>query len=128
VSFVDSILFISNSIKDPQLNNGNPIDSVCIIAGNGTTVGVQDNSINKNLYIYPVPASDKIEIISESEIKNIKVFDILGCERNCHKAIEEGRSIVNLAALNEGIYIAVLSVVTTDSEERTIIKKFIVRK
>ncbi len=123
VSFVDSILFISNSIKNPQLNNGNSIDSVCILAGNGTTVDVDDNCISNCLYIYPVPASDKIEIISESEIKNIKVFDILGCERNCQFANSEGRSIVNTSDLNEGVYFILVNV-----NEQALVRKFLVRK
>jgi hypothetical protein len=34
-SYPDSIVFISNTIKDPQYNNNNPIDSVCVLSGIG---------------------------------------------------------------------------------------------
>ncbi len=35
INFTDSIVFISNTIKDPQLNNGYPIDSIALFNGNG---------------------------------------------------------------------------------------------
>jgi len=34
-NYPDSIVFISNTIKDPQYNNDNPIDSVCLLLGSG---------------------------------------------------------------------------------------------
>jgi hypothetical protein len=46
LDYPDSIVFISNTIKDESLNNGNPIDSVCLLNGTGIRSDLQATSYN----------------------------------------------------------------------------------
>ena len=121
--YTDSIVFISNTIKDEQYNFGNPIDSICMLVGTGTLVDVNEFDANRNFTIIPNPASDNLIITSDKTITDIKIFDILGCERQCPLSIGEDRTVVNTSELNDGIYFLKIS-----AEEKIIIMKFIVRK
>ena len=122
-TYLDSIVFISNSIKDEQLNNGNPIDSVCTLGGMGTLVDVDEYDRSKNFTIIPNPASDNLIITSDKKIIAIKIFDILGCEKQSSLVIGEERTVINTSDLNDGIYFLQLQLV-----DRVFMRKFVVRK
>ncbi len=85
--------------------------------------GVDDKRFDENINIIPNPASEQVTIIYDMLISDIKVFDILGCLQNCPKDIEEGRSIVNISELNDGVYFIQMLI-----DNRVLVRKFIVRK
>ncbi|MFH1051368.1 MAG: choice-of-anchor J domain-containing protein [bacterium] len=88
-------------------------------------VSVKNQVIDGNGFvsIFPNPASDKLIINSDKQIYNIKIFDILGCERQCQFSNSEGRSIVNIYGLNDGIYFILIQI-----DDRVLTRKFVVRK
>jgi len=121
--YFDSIVFVSNTIKDPAFNNDYPIDSVCNLWGNGTTVNVEDEYTNNRIIISPNPVSDNLIIYGINQVDKIKIFDLLGSERQCSLTFSEARTLVNTSGLTEGIYIIQL---TNGSEN--IFRKFVIKR
>jgi hypothetical protein len=82
------------------------------------TVGVNENVFNKNVSIYPNPASDKlfVEAPSGSEI------EISNLQGQLLKIIytEEGRSTINISDFSKGLYF-----VKVKNESGIAVKKFV---
>ncbi len=84
-----------------------------------SSLSSSENSLNK-VKIYPIPADNMIYISSEEEIKEIKVFDVLGKEiMSFNQNNIENFSIENLKS---GVYIIKLFSLE-DTENHRIIKK-----
>jgi len=99
-------------------------------AGNDTTLDifykstdVREEINSDGITFNPNPATDKMIITSDKPISDIKIFDILGCERYCPYELGEGRAVVNTADLNDDIYFVRLLI-----GKRIMTKKFIIRR
>ncbi|MFC2132093.1 T9SS type A sorting domain-containing protein, partial [Bacteroidota bacterium] len=104
--YPDSIVFVSNTIKDPVFNDGNPIDSVCRINGKGyISTGIPKDY--KKFNQFPNPADDKIIIsgIKEGNI-SVKIIDILGDEIYSEKLLITNDQLqINTKDFTEGMYL-----------------------
>jgi len=125
----DSIATWQLEIVDPT-DDARAVITFADCAGNDTTLDIMYKStdvseeINSDgITFNPNPASDKLIISSEKPISDIKIFDILGCERFCSYELGDGRAVVNTADLNDGIYFVRLLI-----GKRMTTKKFIIRR
>jgi len=75
---------------------------------NDSTHGKTDNS----LVVYPNPASDILNIISDKKVKTYQVFNYLGKAIQTKSVYNEKLETINISNLDNGVYI--LSVVNTD--------------
>jgi hypothetical protein len=95
--------------------NGN-LEIDRIVFDNNATLSSQDLAVN-NFSIYPNPATNNINIASNSQIISIKVFDILG-----KQVLLEGQtSRLNISNLKTGVYL--MNVTLFDGSK--ILKRFI---
>ncbi|MFH1051366.1 MAG: T9SS type A sorting domain-containing protein [bacterium] len=85
--------------------------------------GINDNISHDKVSIIPNPASEQVTIICDKQISDLKIFDILGCDKGCPVSVGEGRSIVNTSELTEGIYFVKIAICN-----KNIIRKFIIRR
>ena len=69
--------------------------------------------------IYPNPVNDKLYIETETEVKEVVVYDIFGRQQDL-SAISGQQSVINVANLNSGIYF--VKVVTENGE---VVKRFV---
>ncbi|MEJ6777490.1 MAG: plastocyanin/azurin family copper-binding protein [Crocinitomicaceae bacterium] len=85
------------------------------------------NSINeiisKDIYIYPVPVNDVINIHGIESLKNIKSLDILSLEGNKVLTFENSSYSYDISSLSDGVYFFVIEY--GNSEKETI--KFLVK-
>ncbi len=96
------------------------IDDVCISQDSlscFTFTDVEESQIQHDVNIYPTPTSHQLSIDTELEIYEINIIDISG---KTIKTITTDLNIVNVDDLSDGIYF-----IKVNTEERTIIKKFI---
>lgn len=63
-------------------------------------LSIENNELQE-LSIYPNPASDKVNIVSNDPIDNIEVYDILGKQVKTLRGINE----IDVSNLNSGIYL-----------------------
>jgi len=63
-------------------------------------LSIEDNEL-QDLSIYPNPASEKVNIVSNNPIDNIEVYDILGKQVRTLRSTNE----VDVSDLNSGIYL-----------------------
>ncbi len=80
-------------------------------------LSVETNELTE-LYIYPNPASDKVNIVSNNPIDSIEVYDILGKQVKTLKNTNE----IHVSNLNSGIYLFKISI-----GEQVITKKIVVK-
>ncbi|MFH1051367.1 MAG: T9SS type A sorting domain-containing protein [bacterium] len=106
-----------------QSNAQNSDEKIMRLKGEGVTGLTIEDYQNQLYMVYPNPASDKLIINSDKQIYNIKIFDILGFEKHCPFANSEGRCIVNIYDLNDGIYFILIQI-----DDRVLTRKFVVRK
>lgn len=57
-----------------------------------------------SIRLFPMPVSDKLSIISETEVKSVKVFNLLGSDMTVSSAISSSGAIINTSSLNDGVY------------------------
>jgi hypothetical protein len=69
--------------------------------------------------IYPNPVNDRLYIETETEVKEVVVYDIFGRQQEL-SAISGQQSVINVANLNSGIYF--VKVVTENGE---VVKRFV---
>lgn len=72
----------------------------------------KNEETQKNISLYPNPASDYVKIYIPSfinEVTNIEVFDILGKMQISKKNIVKGENIINTSTLSNGIYIVIIT-------------------
>lgn len=98
-------------------NNRNPfIDSVdfaCFIDfsnmtyhAQGCNLGLEENSLNEKLSVYPIPANNELTIaISESEIVAYSIIDIHGREVVANNNLSTFKVTVDVTGLKAGSYI-----------------------
>ncbi len=67
----------------------------------GLTTTIKEQDEIQKLSIFPNPASEKIEIISENGFDEIKIFDIMGKMQINHLSINK---TIDISNLNSGIY------------------------
>ncbi len=85
-------------------------------------LSTNDNINEKAISIYPNPSKDVIHVsISNSEIKRIEVFNILGEKIYAINLQNESNSEVDLTSLNSGVYL--ISIL--DTSNKTTLKKII---
>lgn len=84
---------------------------------NCNAVGISEQTVEKNTYIYPNPSTGSFTISSPQEIKTITVFDVLGRET----ALNFEGNIVECTSLVKGIY---LLKITLDNKQ-IVFKKLI---
>ena len=77
-----------------------------------------DNVDANGLVIVPNPASTQIEIVADEEIKSVEIIDMIG-----NKVISTNESVISVAALPAGVYMAVIS-----TEKAQIIKKVMIKR
>lgn len=89
-----------------------------IVTGNNLTLGSKDNTLAKNLIVYPNPSNGEFTISFDSqsnaskEAVNIDIYDVSG--RLVYKNVYENRfnrfnETINLKNLRSGVYIANIS-------------------
>jgi hypothetical protein len=122
-NYPDSIVFISNTIKDESLNNGNPIDSVAVLNGNGVILDVVEENEIKNINVIPNPANDKLFIHSDTYINDIVIYDIYGREQRCEIDFNGNERIINTSILPSGIYLLRML-----SNNDVIVRKFVIQR
>jgi len=66
----------------------------------GNVLSIEDNEL-QDLSIYPNPASEKVNIVSNNPIDSIEVYDILGKQVRTLRSTNE----VDVSDLNSGIYL-----------------------
>ena len=87
------------------------------------TVTVVDDAIeemNASFNIYPNPVNDRIYIETESEIKEVVVYDVYGRHQVAETPSHQGNVTVDVADMKSGIYF--VKVVTENGES---VKRFI---
>ncbi len=90
------------------------LDSVCISA-----VGLQQNTFENSMIIYPNPATSQLTIESiDYKIVSINMYDVVGQEVN-HLIINKKQTTIDLSNVQKGIYF--LKII--DSSNRVINKK-----
>ncbi|MBQ0157368.1 MAG: T9SS type A sorting domain-containing protein, partial [Bacteroidales bacterium] len=85
------------------------------VAGVPTDV---ENVESEEITIVPNPASTKIQIVADEEIKMVELIDMIG-----NKVISTNDTVINVSALQNGIYMAVIS-----TENAQIVKKVMIKK
>jgi hypothetical protein len=87
-------------------SNSTFIDNIEV---SGTVLSTLDQSLNRELIIYPNPVSDKlfIKLIHSQEIKSLKLYSVLGKQINISNALKQDGKEYELATnmLSTGIYI-----------------------
>ena len=87
------------------------------------TVTVVDDAVEEmtsSFNIYPNPVNDKIYIETESEIKEVVVYDIYGRRQVSETPSQQGNLVVDVANLNSGVYF--VKIITSEGET---VKRFI---
>ena len=86
-------------------------------------LGVEENTLNQAVSLYPNPANEKFEIRNDNQLPlSIALYDILG---NKVKAVENSqlkKQPFSLSGLNSGVYL-----VEIKSDDQRIVKKLIKR-
>jgi hypothetical protein len=86
-------------------------------------LGVEENTLNQAVSLYPHPANEKFEIRNDNQLPlSIALYDILG---NKVKAVENSqlkKQPFSLSGLNSGVYL-----VEIKSDDQRIVKKLIKR-
>lgn len=78
---------------------------------------------NNKFIIYPNPASENLQIISnELKINSVSIFNLLGKEMICLNSYSENNAI-NISTLNSGEYIIRISAIDGSSNNYTFIKR-----
>ena len=91
---------INDPWKTPFASSGFDLDAVGVIHQDASGV---ETLMNKAFTIYPNPAKDELRITNyELRLSTIDVFDMLG--RKCISIVNLKSEIVNIAALQNGIY------------------------
>ncbi len=96
------------SVSEGFINGG--FDSTL----NAQTVTLDD----KTIHVYPNPTFDFLNVSTALEIKSLELFDVLG-----KRVLTVGnRKIMNVAALQAGLYLLKINTVNGDLTKRVIIK------
>ena len=74
--------------------------------------GVEE--LQSSIHFYPNPVNDKLYIESETEIKEVVVYDIYGRRQVSETPSQQGNLVVDVANLNGGVYF--VKVVTENGE------------
>ena len=74
--------------------------------------GVEE--LQSSIHFYPNPVNDKLYIESETEIKEVVVYDIYGRRQVSETPSQQGNLVVDVANLNGGVYF--VKVVTQNGE------------
>jgi len=84
-------------------------------------IGIKEiEETNKDITIYPNPAKDYLDIISQENIKEIDIYNIMGQKQQIN-IIGNNSSRINISSLNSGSYI--INIIT---DKRSLRKTFIV--
>jgi len=75
---------------------------------NPQSLSVSENQLDSNFRIYPNPTRDKVNIQSQSEIKAVEMYSILG-----QKVLEATHAEIDISHLEKGTYI--VRIITYDS-------------
>jgi len=104
--------------RDLDLFTVNRNDEDCVFWINQTDPPLSINDQDSTrIIIYPNPAQDILNIVSQDQIEIIKIYSILG------NLVQESTSTtINISQLQSGVYVIQLSLT-----EQTIIKKFVIR-
>jgi acetyl esterase/lipase len=87
----------------------------------GNTVGIQSNSIDANVSLYPNPAKNIVTINTEKNILSIEIYHINGSLILRKEKINNNRFILNKLNLSSGLYI-----VDVQLEEGVVSRKLII--
>jgi len=66
-----------------------------------TPLSVDDKDLTQDFALYPNPATDVVNIETNSQISNVDVFDLVGRKQ----AVVLSNGAVNISSLNSGLYI-----------------------
>jgi hypothetical protein len=111
----------NNMINDPWptafASGGFDLDAIGVINQN-TSVGLKENTIEKNIYVYPNPVNKGEEIVfySNEKIENIEIYNSLG-----EKVNSTNTNTLNTQEFATGIYFAKIN-----TSKVTVTKKLIV--
>jgi plastocyanin len=72
--------------------------------------------ITKDIYIYPVPANDVINIHGIKSLKNIKSLDIFSLEGNKISTFENSSYSYDISSLSDGVYFFVIDYGNSEKE------------
>jgi hypothetical protein len=90
-------------------------DSITITVKVDSCTGIHEISNNKNIIIYPNPATDILQIQTTLQIKSIDVLDITG-----RLLFTTTAKIIDCSGLSEGVYF-----IKATTEKGVVVKKFI---
>jgi spore coat protein CotH len=92
-------------LKLVDLNSDNSLAENWTISSN-LSVGIQDNTVDRIVSIFPNPARSKINVDSKlHQINSLEVFDINGRKLMAKNEINSNRFIIDVEKLLPGIYI-----------------------
>jgi hypothetical protein len=99
-----------------------PTDTTTLIMGiyacESNATGIEQYNTNKNINIYPNPASNMVQVTYAGNIINISVCDMLGKE-----VINTKETAIDVSSLQEGIYF-----VSVKTNEKALTKKIIIQR
>lgn len=81
-----------------------PTNTTISIAGNDIITGVEDLLIDNNLFIYPNPAINFVNVSSTSNLQYIEIYSIDG-QLIKHESVDATKSKINVSDLTPGTYI-----------------------
>ena len=91
-----------------NLDGGEQVVSLIISGVQDVTVGTQDNNYI-SASVYPNPATDELNIIAQSQISDVEVFNILGQSLFTQNVVANSTTL-NISSLQAGTYFAKVTI------------------
>jgi hypothetical protein len=79
-----------------------PLGGTFIVYG-GLGIGIQENAIQDNISIYPVPAKNDLTITSDKPISKIKIINVIG-KTVVENIANSNKVNINTSDLSNGVY------------------------
>ncbi len=76
--------------------------------------------LTSSLLLYPNPANDKLNIVTEVEVEEVVVYDVYGRQQNNKATRQQGMMTVEVSKLNDGVYFIMIK-----TNEGIITKRFV---
>ena len=89
----------------------------------GLATAVADVDQSESISIYPNPANDVLQITSSTEMKSIRIYNIVGKLVAQHNLNGQLKMSINISDLTSGIYLVNIETVSGVSNISKIVKK-----